>query len=433
MRLAAPVVASRAGFLTMLLVDLAVLGRLSAGEVARFALGMSPSVVLMLVGVGLLFGGVVVIAQAKGEGQLSECGLAWRRSVPYALILGLVMAALLSQTEGLLLLLGQAPALAAGAGPVGFVFSIGMPLTLLYFANAFLLESLKRPGAVLMAVLGSNLLNLALTPLAVMWLPDHAAEAAAAMTVISRGAAGVALLIVIRRQPDRQMLGLTGSFLAPGWWRGARAQRRHGYAAGLSQGAESAAFNAMMLFAGWIGETALAAYASAINLMATMFMVAVGLATATAVQVAQAHGARDWRERRAAGWTGAGLVSLILGGFALLLLSFPDAVAAFYTTDVKVIETLVPLLLLAAAALVADGLQVVLNQSCRAAGDAWVPTWLAMFSYMVVMLPAGYSYAFLLDMGATGLFAGILTASMVSALVLCWRWIVLSARAMRLA
>lgn len=422
MRLAGPVIANRAGFLMMVVVDLALLGRSGAAEVAHFAMGVSPSIVMMLLGIGLLFGSVVVISQARGEGRLQECGQAWRRSVPYALLLGLVALAILTQAEPILLLLGQTPKLAAEATPVSLIFGLGMPLTFLYFVCAFFLEALKRPVPVMWTVLGANILNLVLTAILIDQMPGRAAEATAIATNIARSAAGLALLIVVLRQKDRDALGVSGSFFAPGWWSGARLQRRYGYAAGLSQGAETAAFNAMLVFAGWLGEEALAAYASAINLMAMLFMVAVGLAAATAVQVGHAHGARDWPERAAAGWTGAGLIGAAMGCFALILFLLPDQVAAIYTSNPDAAARLKPLLFLAAAALVADGMQVVLNQSCRAAGDAWVPTWLALLSYVVVMVPAGWIYAFPLGHGAPGLFMGILTASIVSAVALLLRW-----------
>jgi len=427
-RLAAPIVANRAGFLLMVVVDLAMLGRTYPAEVAHFAMGVSPSIVLMLIGVGLLFGGVVVISQARGEGRLADCGLAWRRSVPYALILGFVAMAILTQAEPLLLLLGQTPELSAQAAPVARIFGIGMPFTFLYFVCGFFLESLKRPGPVLLAVAGANLLNFVLTALLLRAMPEQGAEATAIATNIARGAAGLFLLLHIMRLKDRDLLGVNGSFLAAGWWSGAKQQRRYGYAAGLSQGAETIAFNAMMVFAGWLGDAALAAYASAINLMAMMFMVAVGLAAATAVQVGHAHGARDWAERSAAGWTGAGLIGSVMGVFALILFLTPDNVAAIYTADPAAVERLRPLLLITAAALIADGLQVVLGQSCRAAGDSWIPTWLALMSYIVIMVPAGWVYAFPLGFGERGLFLGILTASVISAAAITLRWSITARR-----
>lgn len=426
LRLAGPVIASRAGFLAMVVVDVAMLGRLGSLEIARYSLGLSPTLVMLLVGVGLLFGTVVRVSHARGQGDHAACGRAWRQAVPYALLLGLAMLGLSALAEGFLNLVGQDPALAAGAASVALIFGAGLPLTFLYFACAFLLEGLKRPAPVVWAVVVANVVNVPLT----IWLmggglglPALGADGAAAATVIARGLAGLFLFWWVWTLVDRDRLAVRGRFLARGWWRDSRVQRRYGYAAGISQGCESAAFNAMLLFAGWLGPAALAAYAAAINLTAMLFMVAIGLATATAVQVGHAHGARDWAERAAAGWTGAGLLVGTMGGFALLLHAFPGPIATVYTADPAVVARLIPLFGVMAAFLVADGLQVVMNQACRGAGDAWVPTVLVFFTFLAVMLPAGYWFAFPLGLEEKGLFLGILVSTAAAAVALTARWI----------
>src|SRR5262249_41580197 len=69
--------------------------------------------------------------------------------------------------------------------------------------------------------------------------------------------------------------------------------------------------------AGWLGSASLAAFYSALNLNANVFMVGLGIATATSVRVANAVGRRDQTGVRLAGWTGAGLgvvVTPLVGG-----------------------------------------------------------------------------------------------------------------------
>lgn len=425
-RLAGPVIASRAGFLSMVVVDVAMLGRLGSDEIARYSLGLSPTLVMLLVGVGLLFGTVVRVSHARGEGDPAACGRAWRHAVPYALLLGLVMLALTTQAQGFLTLVGQDPGLAAGAASVALIFGAGLAPTFLYFACAFLLEGLKRPALVVWAVVLANAINMPLT----VWLmgggwgvPALGADGAALATVIARALAALFLVWKVWTLADRDSLHIRGPFLAPGWWTASRTQRRHGYAAGIAQGCESAAFNAMLLFAGWLGPAALAAYAAAINLTAMLFMVAIGLATATAVQVGHAHGARDWAERAAVGWTGAVLIVASMGAFAVLLYAFPGPIATVYTADPAIVDRLIPLFAVMAAFLVMDGLQVVMNQACRGAGDAWVPTVLVFVTFLTVMLPAGYWFAFPLGLGETGLFLGILVSTSAAALALTARWI----------
>ena len=74
-----------------------------------------------------------------------------------------------------------------------------------------------------------------------------------------------------------------------------------GVAAAVSQAVEAGAFSAMTVIAGRIGADVVAAYQIMLNLMALVFMVALGLAAATAVLVSEAIGRKAPRRRRARG------------------------------------------------------------------------------------------------------------------------------------
>ncbi len=90
LRLAAPVVGSRAGILLLMTADLAYLGRTGADQTAFYSLGSSPFIILMVIGIGLMLGTMVTVSHAFGEGNFEECGAIWQRSIPWALLCGLV-------------------------------------------------------------------------------------------------------------------------------------------------------------------------------------------------------------------------------------------------------------------------------------------------------------------------------------------------------
>jgi MATE family multidrug resistance protein len=428
LRLAAPVVVSRAGLMVMMAVDTAIVGRFSAQELAFFGLAHLPGNMMVGVGVGLLMGTVAMTAHAFGAVQPDECGRVWRRSVPYALLMGGLMAlAALLFGGPLFRLTGQEPHVAAGGADVLAVLGLGMPGMMLYTTTGFFLEGLKRPVPVMLAMVAGNVVNLGLA-YGLVWgtwgLPGLGAVGSAWATTIIRWAMGLGLVAYVWWMRDHAHWNVRGGWA--GWWRGGGRQRHLGYAAGLSIGVESGAFAGLGLFAGMISPLALGAYTVGLNLIAVPFMAAVGLASAAGVRVAMAHGRGNKLDMALAGWTGLAVTSVILALVGVLYGLMPGLVASIYTSDPALLARVVPLIGFSAWILVVDGGQTVMANALRGRHDAWVPTVLHFVSYAVVMIPVSALSAFVLGRAEQGLFDGILIASVVSVLILSLRFAILS-------
>lgn len=415
-RLAAPVVVTRAGILTMATVDAAMLGRATVEQVAYHGLGVAPFVVITVTGIGLLFGTVVMTSHAVGRGAFAACGPIWRRSLPYAALLGFGAALICQFGEAFFLATAQPPDIAAGAGAVIAVLGFGAPGTLLFYTTAYFLEGLRRPLPAMLVMIAANGFNVLFNWLLIFghWgFPALGAMGAAVSTSLVRSAMAGMLIAYVWWMRDRDTYAVRAP-LGRGWWRAGREHRHYGYAAGTSYGIESVAFGAISFFAGMLGALALAAYTMQHIVFALVFMIALGIASATSVRVGIAHGRGDWADRALAGWTGLILVAFVLGVCGLALLTWSTEIAALLTSQPALIAASAPLIALSAYALVADGGQVVMASALRGAGETWVPTALHVFSYFGVMMPACWIFAFPLGHGAAGLVGGIIAASLVS-------------------
>ena len=91
LKIGLPVAISRSGFIALILIDTAMVGRISADELAIISIATGPQVFLMLVGLGLLRGGPILIAQAFGAGQNIKCGHIFRLVMIYALFIGIIL------------------------------------------------------------------------------------------------------------------------------------------------------------------------------------------------------------------------------------------------------------------------------------------------------------------------------------------------------
>ena len=169
LRLAVPVMTSRAGLLVMTTVDTVMTGWVGGEELAFLAIGLAPFIFVMLIGTGLLTGTVVLVAQAHGAKEVGRlrpdlarragrgrcCSACWR-------------SCCCGTRRSSWLAFGQSPAIAAGGAKVAWMLVLGMPAMLGYIATTLFLEGLGRPEVGVAVIALGNLLNIGLN-----WLLIH--------------------------------------------------------------------------------------------------------------------------------------------------------------------------------------------------------------------------------------------------------------------
>jgi MATE family multidrug resistance protein len=429
-RLAGPVVVSRLGVMTMGLTDTIVVGRVSAEQLGYLALGWAATSSVLGSAMGLLSGVQVMTSRAIGEGRPQDAGAALRRGLVYSLWIGVAAATVLGFGMPLVLrALGLKGGLAAGAtGPL-VVLAVSMPSFALSSASSSWLEGLGRMTPPMLLMWAANALNLGIDLVLVpggFGLPAMGAVGAAIATFCARTFLAIATLAYILAMKDARQLGV---FHRPPPSRAAEAeQRRIGYGSAASNFFEMTAFSFMNIIAGWISPLTVAAWAVALNVLALVFMVPLGLSTATAVMVAMAFGAGDTPGLRRAALLGFGVVA----GFGLCigLAIWPNAAAIvpLYTRDHQTIALATGALTLSCIFYMPDGMQVVVAQSLRARGDVVVPTFTHLASYLVVMLPLAYWLAIPMGWGISGIVWSVIIAAYLSAGLLLSRFWMLARR-----
>ena len=87
-------------------------------------------------------------------------------------------------------------------------------------------------------------------------------------------------------------------------------------------------------------------------------------------------------------------------------------------------------MVLCAAVILPDALQVVIAQSLRARGDIMIPTLTHFVSYVLVMAPLAWALALPGGRGVNGIVEGVALASLLSAGLLLARFLFLSRKAL---
>lgn len=418
LRLSAPAMASRLLILGLGFVDTVMVGRYATRELAWLSLAnRSVIAFLLVVSIGLLMGVIVKTAGAYGKGELEAAGRVWRRSMPYALGIGLVMLALALPGPFWMRLLAKDPVIARQSAELVLVLAAGLPAHLLFFCSTAFLEGIRRPIVPMMVLLLANLFNVLLNYALVfgkLGAPELGAMGSAIATSSIRWALAVLAVGYIWFAPSMQAFGIRRPHGER--WADWRHQRTIGYASAVSIGAEVLAFSALFVIAEKLGALVLAGQEIVLNVMTIPFMVAVGIGSATAVRVGIAHGRGDRADSALAGWTGLGTAMLLMAIAAFFIAMGPDFLFALHSRDEALAAITIPAIIFIAYVTVFDGGQAVISMGLRGLGETWWPTAIQAFSYLVVMLPLSWYLGLVLGRGLLGLMEATLVASIVSVL-----------------
>jgi len=447
-RLAAPVMLGRAGVLMMTIVDTAMCGWASAESLAAFGVSAAPQITMLVIGIGVLVGTVVLAAQADGAGRTVDCGRTWHAGLLIGCGLGLVFSLVMLNGDLVFDLVDPDPAIRAEAEQAFRAFAWGMPGVLMFVATTLFLEGIGRSVPGMVVTLAANLVNAFLNWVLIfghLGADAMGAEGANLSTSITRWAMVAAIVCYALTMRDGARFGVRGAAPADG---GGSSQSpaqspatpllhvlrrlvRLGIPLSAATLFESTAFMMLAVFAARMGAMQAAAYQIMLNLLAVVFMLGIGLSTATGVRVGNAVGRRDAGGLRVAGWVGCGInmAIMIVVAPAVWLLERP--IIALFSTEPSVVAFAAQMMPVIAIAILFDSLQTVANGALRGTGDVMVPAAIFALAFWGVSVPVAWWLGRHLDWGPVGLIWAIVAGVFLASILLLLRFQVVSRRTVR--
>ncbi|HEX3878858.1 MAG TPA: MATE family efflux transporter [Bryobacteraceae bacterium] len=424
LRLAAPLAVTELGWTVMGIVDTIMAGRLSAAAVGAGSLGNMLFYPIAIAGTGMLLGMDTLVAQAFGAGEARDC----RRS----LVNGMWLAAALSPIVCVILMLLVPAIRAAGVNQEVFeefkpyltALLWGIPPLLFTAAFRRYLQAVDVVKPMLYAMIAANLLNIAgnwVLMFGHLGVPAMGLTGSGWSTSISRyvmAAIGAAAIVLHERKSDGVLWRVSW---APDFAR-IGSLIRLGLPAGLQMLFEGSVFGLVTVWAARLSEGALAAHSIAVQVIATNFMVPLGISSAAAVRVGQAIGRGDKVGASSAGWTALGISAAFMGTAATVMIVAPHLIVRLFIDDPAVISAGAPLLRIAALFELFDGFQIVATGALRGIGDTRSAMIAHALGYWAVGVPAGYVLCFSRQYGAPGIWIGLTAALILIGLALVAVW-----------
>ena len=337
LHLAAPLVLTELGWLTMSFVDTVMVGRLprSATAIGSVSLGSTLFYTIGIFGSGVFLGMDTLVAQAYGAGKLEDCHRTLWNALYLALFLTPILMLFVLAFVPLFPHFGLAPELVQQTVPFlkALVWST-LPLAI-YFVLRRYLQAMGIVRPVVFALVSANLVNLAGNWTFVyghFGFRSFGVAGSGWSTCISRLYMAVVLALAVIYY-DRKRIS--------GFWQARRNLEfnrirvllRLGLPAASQQLFEIGGFALATFLIGKLGAVQLAGHQIALNVASFTFMVPLGIGSAAAIRVGQAIGARDIRGASHAGWIAIlyGEAFMFCSGCCLFL--FRHGIARMYTPE----------------------------------------------------------------------------------------------------
>lgn len=408
----------------MSIVDTIMVGKLGPAAIGAVALGNAVYYAPSLFGIGLILGLDTLVSQAYGRGDFDDCHRWLAQGIYLATSITPLLMLLIGWAAGHFALAKVNPLVSGPASEYLRILNWGTLPLLIYAVARRYLQGVGQVKPIMLIFLTANLINWGGNYVLIygkLGFPMMGVRGSALSTCFARILMAVGLMGFAWLHEARRGHPLFAHWPAP-----QPDRLRHLLKLGLPAGGqivmEVGAFGAATILAGRLTPEALAAHQVALNCASLTYMVPLGVSASAAVKVGHGVGVGDAKRARRAGWLALGIATSFMLLAAITFLAIPQSILKVYSHDAAVLKIGVPLLALAAAFQVFDGIQTVSTGALRGLGETRAPMLANLTGYWLFGLPCGYLLCFHTKMGIMGLWTGLTAALILIALWLLQRW-----------
>jgi len=425
LHIAVPLTAAYLAEMGMVITDMIIVGRLGSDALAAVGLAGDLFWVFLLVGMGVIAVVGVIAAQRLGAGDQAGVVAAGEQGMWVATLTALPITAGVWFMAPLLELARQDAAVVALIDDYSRVLAWAVPPALWFVVLRNYTTALARPAIIGWVTAGAVGLNLVLNWALVygrLGLPALGVFGAGIGTTLVNWIMFASLALYVRCAP------------ALGDYRPAIVPRRVdipalremfslGVPVALTQILNGGMYSAAAVLTGMLSATTLAAQQIVYSVIYLALSAATGLADAARVRVAFAIGRGDAQAAARAARIAVELALVASLPVALLLWLSPKLLARVFLDtanpdNAEVLAIAVGFAGLGGLFLLLNGTQAVCADALRGLRDTRSPLWVSLLGYWLLGIGAGALLCFTLDLGASGIWWGLIAGMLLCNLLL---------------
>ena len=432
LKVAGPIVLSQVGVALTQLVDTFMVSRLGTVELAAVSFASSVSLLGFIFVNGLLMGATPIVGQIYASNEVGSkeekrrrIGQILQNQMLLAVVSSVLMLGVLFAVRYLLSYMGQDVEVVECAISYFIVLSLSILPNTLFMAGKQFLEGIGNTSVAMIITIIANLVNVLFNYFLIFGkcgFPEMGVLGAGVATLISRIVMPFMLFAVMYWHKE--------------WWAYCQVFKLKlfswlevkgilvvGFPIAAHILMEMSAFALSGIMMGWLGAAALASHQIASQMSNLLFMVVLGISAATTIRVSHQYGAKDYNAMRMAANAS---IHLCLGAnfvMGALLIFFRENIAMLFSSDPEVIRLGSQVLIMAGIFQLSDGMQAVGAGILRGLKDVKITMYVAFLAYLVINLPLGYVMAFVVGLGAPGVWIGFIGGLSVAAILFRIRYL----------
>ncbi len=432
-KLAYPVILGMVGHTLISIVDNIMVGKLGAAELAAVSLGNSFIFVAMSFGIG--FSTAITPIVAQNDARKDKEGV--RNAFHHGLILcsgiGIALFALVYFCKPIMKYMGQPEEVVALAGPFVDIVAFSLIGVLAFQGYKQFADGMSKTKYSMYAIVVANIVHFLINFCLIygFWIfPKMGILGAAVGTLSSRVIMIVMMHIMLKRDKDLGQY-FSGFSIKNLQKKLVKKIVEIGLPSSLIMFFEVVLFTSAVWLTGFIGKNAQAANQIALSLASLTFMFASGLSVTAMIRVGNQKGLENFTYLRTVARSIVMLSLILQVTFALVFIVFHKVLPHIFLEmknpekfieNTEVIGIASKLLIIAAIFQISDGIQAVVLGALKGLQDVKIPAIITFISYWLIGFPICYYLGLKTDLGAVGVWIGLLAGLTAASIFLMIRF-----------